>query len=363
MRLFLCGDVMTGRGVDQILPHPGDPVLHEGYLRSALDYVGLAEAKAGPIPRNVSFEYIWGDALAEIELQGCDARIINLETAITTRGTPEPKGINYRMHPGNIGCILAAGIDCCVLANNHLGDWGPQGIDDTLATIAAAGLASAGAGSDQKAAWRPAIITPPRAGRVLVFAYGSPSAGVPGHWAAGPGQAGVNFLEDLGDDAATEVGRHIDEWRRPGDVVVVSIHWGPNWGYHIPASHRRFARRLIESGSADIIHGHSSHHPIGIEVIAGKPVIYGCGDFINDYEGIGGHEAYRPDLALGYFVQTDEGGRLAELEMVPFRMRRFRLDRAAHSERLWLAAALQRECRGFGHRVVLNERGSLALRW
>ena len=61
--LFLCGDVMTGRGIDQILPHPGMPQLFEPYARSALNYVALAESVGGPLTRPVDFDYIWGDAL------------------------------------------------------------------------------------------------------------------------------------------------------------------------------------------------------------------------------------------------------------------------------------------------------------
>ena len=65
VRIFLCGDVMTGRGIDQILPHPCDPQLHEDYATSALHYVRLAERAAGPIPRNVAPSYVWGAALDE----------------------------------------------------------------------------------------------------------------------------------------------------------------------------------------------------------------------------------------------------------------------------------------------------------
>lgn len=363
MRIFLCGDVMTGRGIDQILPHPGDPQLHEGYLRSALDYVRLAERDSGPIPRAVSFDYIWGDALAEIERRKCDARIINLETAVTAHGAPEPKGINYRMHPANIGCIRAANVDCCVLANNHIADWGRLGLADTLSTLASAGIASAGAGQNLAQAIRPAIIPLSAETRILVFAYGSPSAGVSHQWAAGPARSGVSLLSDLNCDSAAAVGERIAEWRRHGDVVVVSIHWGPNWGYDIPAAHRQFARFLIEQGNVDIVHGHSSHHPMGIEIIHGRPVIYGCGDFINDYEGIRGYETFRPEFALAYFVDLEKSGRLAALEMVPFRMRKFRLNRLDRASSEWLANTLQRECSSFGHQIVLNAEGVLEMRW
>lgn len=82
--LFLCGDVMTGRAIDQILPHPCPPHLYESYLRSATEYVALAEGVSGPIPRPCDFAYVWGDALRELERRRPAARIVNLETAVTT---------------------------------------------------------------------------------------------------------------------------------------------------------------------------------------------------------------------------------------------------------------------------------------
>src|SRR5438093_915713 len=88
--LFLCGDVMTGRGIDQVLPHPSNPVLYEHWVHDARDYVRLAEAANGPIPKPVALDYIWGDALGELQraqaapsaAAGGDLRIINLETSI-----------------------------------------------------------------------------------------------------------------------------------------------------------------------------------------------------------------------------------------------------------------------------------------
>ena len=94
MRLFLCGDVMTGRGIDQILAQPCDPVLFESYARSALDYVHLAERAGGAIPRRVSPSYIWGTALDEFRRMQPDVRIINLETSVTRSQDYMAKGIN-----------------------------------------------------------------------------------------------------------------------------------------------------------------------------------------------------------------------------------------------------------------------------
>ena len=146
---------MTGRGIDQILPHPSDPHLFEPYVRSATEYVQLAEEKTGPLRRPVDFAYVWGDALPELTRRGVDARLINLETSVTVAEDAWPeKGIHYRMHPANVPCLTAADITCCVLANNHVLDWGYRGLAETLDTLHRAGIGTAG-GFGGKRARRP----------------------------------------------------------------------------------------------------------------------------------------------------------------------------------------------------------------
>src|SRR5215467_5126333 len=146
IRLFLCGDVMIGRGIDQVLAHPCDPQLHESYGHSAMEYVHLAEAVNGPIPRRVDGSYVWGAALDELRREQPDGRIINLETSVTRSDDFILKGINYRASPDNADCLAAAAVDCCVLANNHVLDWGRAGLSETLATLAHLGIKTAGAG-------------------------------------------------------------------------------------------------------------------------------------------------------------------------------------------------------------------------
>ena len=166
LTLFLCGDVMTGRGVDQVLPNPGDPRIHEPGAETAELYVRLAESANGPIPRPVDFSYIWGDALEELAKVGPSARVVNLETSVTRSDDYwKGKGINYRMHPANVPCITAARIDCCVLANNHTLDYGYSGL-----------------------------------------------------------------LENLSDTTLDRIRETIQLVKRPHDIVVASIHWGGNWG-------------------------------------------------------------------------------------------------------------------------------------
>ena len=363
--LFLSGDVMTGRGIDQILPHPSDPRLYEPYVRSAEQYVALAEEINGSIEKPVGYEYIWGDALAAFERTGPHARIINLETSITRsddywRG----KGINYRMHPDNVPCLNVAGIDCCVLANNHVLDWGYQGLFETLDVLRQNDITVAGAGRDLEEAQMPAVLNVGVNNRVLVFAFGLTSSGIPREWAAKRDRAGINLLADLGDASVRRVADWVAVHKRPGDIVVVSIHWGGNWGYVIPDEQRRFAHRLIERGGIDIIHGHSSHHPKGIAVHRGRPVIYGCGDLLNDYEGIRGHEVFRGNLSLLYFVTIDPSTQqLIKFVMVPTRIKQFRLQHASAKETEWLGDLLNRLGTEWGTRVERNVHQELELRW
>jgi poly-gamma-glutamate capsule biosynthesis protein CapA/YwtB (metallophosphatase superfamily) len=362
--LFLCGDVMLGRGIDQILPHPGDPRLYESYVKSAATYVDLAERLNGPIPKPVDYEYVWGDVLAELQRVQPHARIVNLETAITRNSIPKPKRINYKMNPDNMPCLTAAGIDCCVLANNHVLDWENPGLLETLNNLAAAGIRTAGAGRDAARAEAPAIIEIASRRRVLVFAFGSMTSGIPSNWAAGDAKAGVNLLEDLSDRTAARIAARVQAARRPGDLIVISLHWGGNWGYRIPDEHRRFAHALIEQAAVDIVHGHSSHHALGIEIHRGKPIFYGCGDFINDYEGIAGYEEFRGDLSVMYLpTLSTSTGNVVDLKLIPFQIRKLRLNRATREDAIWLRDTLNRESAKFDTQVTLNEDGTLMVLW
>ncbi|MBC6982987.1 CapA family protein [Caulobacter sp. 17J80-11] len=335
VRLFLAGDVMLGRGVDQILPHPSDPVLHERWMSSALGYLELAEQASGPIPRPVGFDYVWGDALEIWRERKPDLRLVNLETAVTRSDRAAPKGINYRMSPANAACLTAGGIDGCTLANNHVLDWGRTGLLETRDTLARLGLRIAGAGRDLDAARAPAVFDLGEGGRLLFYAFCTRSSGVPSDWAATPVQPGVNLIE-LTPQAAAEAAERTARARRPGDLVVASVHWGPNWGWEVPQAQRDFAHALIEAG-VSVVHGHSSHHAKGIEVHREGLILYGAGDFLNDYEGIAGHEAYRGDLAVMWFADLDrKTGALAGLELVPLRIRRMRLNRAKAADIRWL---------------------------
>jgi len=364
MTIFLCGDVMLGRGVDQVLPQPCPPNLYEEAMDSALGYLALAERANGPIPRPMDFTSLWGAALEEWNRIQPHARVINLETSVTRSEDYEPKGINYRMSPENAGCLTTAGIDCCVLANNHVLDWGRAGLADTLTTLARLDIRTAGAGRNREEAAAPTILEVAGVGRLAVFAFGSPTSGVPAAWAATVDASGVNLLQALSEAAVEDIAAQVARIRRPGDVIVASIHWGPNWGYEVSGRQRWFAHALIDRAGVSIVHGHSSHHAKGIEVYNNRLILYGCGDFLNDYEGIGGYKEYRDDLAVMYFPSVNPAsGELLSLEMVPLQIRGFHLVRPQPADVAWLQLVLDRKSRQLGAGVARASDGWLALTW
>ena len=363
--IFLCGDVMTGRGIDQILPSPADPALFEPYVHDARTYIDLAERAGASIPRLASFSYIWGDTLEIWNEVRPVARIVNLETSITRSDDHWPeKDVHYRMSPGNVRCLPEAGISACSLANNHVLDWGYAGLSETLAILDDQGIGHAGAGRNSAEAAAPLAIDTGEGGRLLLWSCAASSSGVPRSWSASGDRPGVNLLPDLSTDTAGSLAAGVRSYRRRGDLVIASIHWGGNWGYQIEGEQREFAHTLIESGVVDVIHGHSSHHVMGIEVYRGKLILYGCGDFLNDYEGIGGFEQFRGGLGLMYFPALNrDTGELAGLCMYPTRIEDFRLSRAASEDVAWLSEVLSREGTALGTRVNACQGGGLCLGW
>jgi len=363
--LFLCGDVMTGRGIDQALPHPGNPQLHEPSVREASEYVELAERASGPLPRPLDFRYIWGDAIEEFERKKPHAKIINLETAITRSDAYwQGKDVHYKMNPPNIGCLTVAAIDCCALANNHTLDWGIPGLIETLDTLDQERIKYAGAGRNLVEARAPAILESGEDARVILFSMGSTSSGIPAEWSAQTNRPGLHILETQPKDPVRLLAKEIGTFKRNGDIVIVSIHWGSNWGYKIPSAQKQIAHRFIDEAGVDIVHGHSSHHVKAIEVYKDRLVLYGCGDFFNDYEGITGYEQFRGDLGLMYFADIDSiTGKLFALRMIPTQVRRFRLNRAPSIDSEWVADLLNREGKRFNTRVQRTAENSLMLSW
>jgi poly-gamma-glutamate synthesis protein (capsule biosynthesis protein) len=362
--LFVCGDVMLARGIDQILPEPCPPTLYETYVRDAREYVELARRVSGEIPHPVPPAYPWGDALEILDQVNPESRIVNLETSITRSSDRDRrKQIHYRVSPENARCLAAAKVGVCTLGNNHVLDWGRAGLDETLATLDTLGIQHAGAGRDLTEAQRPALVELADGERLAVFSVGCADAGVPTSWAPTADRPGVHMLSGFGDHAVRQLRRVIDPWRATRTRIVLSIHWGANWSLAIPPEHRELAHRMIDEAGVDIVHGHSSHHVKGIEVWHQRLVLYGCGDLLTDYEGIRGYEEFHGDLGLLYFPRLAADGTLRALEMVPTRMHRLRITRATDEEAHLLAAMITRSGAELGASVLVDDHARLRLAW
>ncbi len=222
-------------------------------------------------------------------------------------------------------------------------------------------MKSAGAGRDAAEVSAPAVLPVSGKGRVLVFGFGAQTSGIPRDWAAGERAPGVRLLPDLSARTVAQIADRVCALKRPGDLALASIHWGGNWGYQITAAEREFAHALIDQAGVDLIHGHSSHHPKAIEIYRDKLILYGCGDFLNDYEGIAGYEQYRGDLVLMYLAPGRSGGSAGRA--APDQIRQFRLSLPAAADTAWLREVLDRESRRFGTRVAPNPDATLSITW
>jgi poly-gamma-glutamate synthesis protein (capsule biosynthesis protein) len=357
LRLALCGDVMLGRGIDQILPYPGNPAIYvsQSGITDANVYVRAAEHRHGAIPASRAFDYVWGEALSIFASFAPDLRLINLETAITTQGMPWPnKWIHYRMNPRNVAVLVHADVDFCSLANNHVMDWGYVGLAETVNTLGTAGIAHAGMGGNRASAALPAILPVRGKGRAIVVSFAMPSGHMPSRWAADAERPGVNLIEanDRGLDA---VKQSVTDVKRPGDVLIASVHAGNNYGYEIEPAERDLFLRLIDEAGFDLIHCHSSHHVKAIELHNGRPILYGTGDIINDYEGLPvrpERAAYLPSVGTIVFADFSPADRsCAGLFLCPTRLRRMRVERVDAGDAQKLAAILSRESAHFGTRI------------
>ncbi len=286
--LVFGGDVMLGRGIDETVQSKG--------------------------PR-----YIWGDVLPL--LRDADSTLVNLECAIAGPGERFPNRVFYfRAAPETGRALAEAGIDYVSLANNHAMDFRARGLMETVKHLDAMGIAHAGAGADRQAATLPAVVEVKNI-KVGVIAFADHFR----EYAASDDSPGINWIElnDLGRVRAA-----IDAARKRGaDLVVFSIHWGPNMREAPTPQFVEFAHAVIDAG-ADIFHGHSAHIFQGIEIYKGKPIFYDTGDLIDDYYV---DPQLRNDQQLLFIVRANADG-IESIEMVPLLIRKMQVNLAGTIE-------------------------------
>ncbi|HYL57041.1 MAG TPA: CapA family protein [Gemmatimonadales bacterium] len=287
----------------------------------------------------------WGDTLAS--LRALDLFFVNLECALTARTERWPDGGNkpfyFRADPAAVRTLTLGRVAFASLANNHIGDFGPEGLRDTIAALDGAGIAHGGAGIDGMSVREPALLTTD-ATRVAVLAF----ADYPAEWAATAAAPGINYTPiSLAHEDFDEVRVAVAVAREQADVVVFSIHWGPNMSEHPTPAFRDFAHAVVDAG-ADIFWGHSAHVPQGVELRNGRLILYDTGDFVDDYAV---DERLRNDLSALFVVQLAPTG-VDSVEVVPVQIADMQARLAHGPEREWFVERFGARCAELGTKIT-----------
>ena len=316
IRIGLAGDVMLGRLVD-------------GHV--------LANPAASPA-------YVWGNTLPL--WRQMDLRMVNLECVIATAGEPwVPKTFHFRAGPRAIDVLEAAGIQLVSLANNHVLDFGGEALQECLARLRQSSIRYAGAGETSEEAAAPTVLT----GDGVTVAVVALTDGEP-EWEAMPDRPGVNHVRydraGLLAPYLQRVETALARARDAAQLVIVSVHAGPNWGPPTAAM-RAVARQIIDLG-ADLYWGHSNHTVQGIELYRDRAILYSCGDFVDDYAV---DPVERNDLSCLFELQV-EATKVNRILLYPVRIAGFQVNLASSKDARWLCARLIERMAEFATQVT-----------
>lgn len=309
VRIGFVGDLMLGRNVSRRLGEDASPTA------------------------------VWGDLRPT--MTAIDAMIGNLEGPITTHTQrwPLPKAFYFRADPVAVDALAAGNFRCVALANNHMLDFRAEGIAETRRRLAEAGIACAGAGANRAEADEPAIFM--AGGRRIGFV--SITNTVPA-FAATTRRAGTAFHR-IGTSRATldHLETAADGLRRRGaDILVLSVHWGPNYRWWPPRHYRAFARAAIERGFA-VVHGHSAHILQAAEYHRDGLILYDTGDFIDDFWPVPGIPNWRSFL----FLVAIRPGAAPRLTLIPAIIAHGAVRRAIGGEAQVIRDGMARRCCGY----------------
>lgn len=318
VKLAFLGDLMLGRGVSRKLR--GQPP-----------------------------ESFWGDSLPI--LHQADAVIANLESPITTsadRWRRTWKFFHFKADPETVGILTAGNVRFLCLANNHMLDYGEDGLLDTLDALDRAGIRHAGAGATLAEASSSSILDLPRLKVGLIAATDN----MP-EFAATPDRPGTNHLRFGSPGSLDWIERSVSDLRRAGaGLIVLSVHWGPNMRIKPNKSFRRFAHAAIERG-VDVLHGHSAHVVQAIERHGRGVILYDTGNFIDDYWKF----PFRYTTWSFIFNLIVEDGRPARLQLVPILIHGSPLGVATGEVMQAITRNMRSLCSAFGTTLADSEGG------
>lgn len=376
--LVLLGDVMIGRLIDALLPTSIAREAPASDPESVAHLVDHSILLKYPELKSYDYHSPWGNSLSL--LRSADIVLANLETALTISEQKwEPKVFNYRSHPENVKCLTNIGMGdgkkrgYVSLANNHTLDWEVKGLVETVKTLSDAGVDFAGAGRTQEEAERPASLQlgGMKQGTVQWNVNCWSFSDHPCEW---KGVKTFNFIdytsqgrEKLRSQILAEQSNQRNEegTKQKLTLKIVSMHWGPNYRWRPAREIVELAHWLVDDCDIDIIHGHSSHHVQGIEIYNGKLIVYGCGDFVDDYAI---DKNWRNDLSAAWRVTVGSNNEVAEqrkrlvvqkLEVFPNRIERFSANLLSpyDEDHQWLQEKFRHLCDELGTKVE-NELGN-----
>jgi poly-gamma-glutamate capsule biosynthesis protein CapA/YwtB (metallophosphatase superfamily) len=313
MKILLVGDVMLGRLVNEVL-------------------------KTKPL------KFPWGDTLPIFTK--ADYRLCNLECVISDIGRPWSKPaklFHFRSDSKNIQVLKAANIDAVSLANNHALDFEYDALFQMLYLLSQNGISRAGAGKDLSEAAGLSIceIVGTKIG-LISFTDNEPV------WEATKDKPGIFYVPiKLEDPRAQNLLEIVNQAKKKIDFLIVSAHWGPNWGHYPPDDHQAFARALIDAG-VDIIYGHSPHIFRGIEIYNQRPILYSTGNFIDDYAV---DEVERNDQSFIFIIET-KGKEVSGLKIYPTVIRNFQALKAKTPEAEEIMNKMVQLCSELGTQAV-----------
>ncbi len=312
----LAGDVMIGRGVDYVLSRKGYP-------------------------------YIWGDVLPA--LRSTDLNIVNLETTLTNSNNKVFKTFNFKATPDKIKSLREACITIVNLANNHILDFSQEGLAETIQTLNASGIKFVGAGKNDREASKPVLLHKNNISiGILGFTDNEPG------WKAGALSSGVNYINISNKSDRNQALLSIDRLRKETDIVIVSIHWGPNMKEAPDKHFIDFAHEMTHHG-ADIIHGHSAHNFQGIEVYDQKLIFYDTGDFVDDYIV---DPELKNDHSFFYRVELDKRG-IIKAGLIPVLISNCQVNLATEEDYKWSLQRMQYLSAKF--KTTVNDKGEILL--